>query len=357
MDIVNLLQKMGYHTAALDNESRLAEILSAGLTAATYRHLIVWLTDQIKQAGEIDEEVSSTDDLQCFALELSSFLKELNCPYRELLQQPLADRFRTVNDACLVVDFLAGELAFLQISKQKLKLKSQITAQPNTSPAAILKQICSECNVSDNFTYLKDLYESIYESLSSSTNLKLLFNPKNDLTSEQWEQLERIHTELQMDQNIRLQMMLKRLELTVSCFQWKPNSSDEVARVYRQKRRALVDMQCMLISDISDLLSADDTLLQQERISSTRMKGIGRNAFSGYLDLPNRGGIVNIDSTPLMPRWSSREEGQPSENLRVKNKNKPKEQKESDVNVKSKSKRKKNKGSDVLSGDKTASAE
>lgn len=66
-----------------------------------------------------------------------------------------------------------------------------------------------------------------------------------------------------------------------------------------------------------------------------------------HFQLPDRGGVVSVEAKPWMPVWSSREEGQPGENLRQKYRKPPKVHTEPTKDHQSgkKSKRKQRKGS------------
>ncbi|XP_058465982.1 protein FAM98B-like [Malaya genurostris] len=323
MKTASFLLDLGYKTTEND-EQRLEEIVQAGLANEEYRMLVQWLANSIKQYVEIDEDISSVDDVQCFGLELSSFLKELCCPYHDLREGPLSERYRQQSDAFMVVDFLAWELATHMILNRKNKAEdfSQTNLQrvePNT--ATNLLQISKILQI-ETQSIIPNIYEQINDQLDNNPDTikcELLFAPKKKLTVDQWRWIEKNHEELHEDLEIRLQMMLKRLDVLVSCFQWKKEYSSEVAKVYRPRRRIIHELATnMLESDIAFLLAADKSLLTQERVSSSRARGTGKNMFQGYLSLPDRGGTLKTDHVPVMPMWSSREEGHADESLRKK---------------------------------------
>lgn len=346
MDTINLLLKLGYEPGDSPLEPA---TLEGGISQADYRQLIQWLANEIRRYGELDDEtVSSVDDEVCFRWELSSFLKELGCPYGALMDVPLTERFQSGGDARMLVDYLAGECAALaMIKKQKddEQKRFQVSVHKPCTETDLLN-ICQALDLNVESLQADTIFNEINQRLNGESP-NLLFRPETNLTADQWIQLERTQAELLKEYSLRQQMMLKRIDVTMATFQWKQKDQPAVAQTYRKWRRHLVDLiGNFSTADISTLLSVDEELLRQERVSSTRLKGTGKNAFQGYLTLPTGGGVVNIDVKPSMPNWSSREEGQASENLRRKPK-----QSVQDVDKLSKKEKKKNrKNCDVISG-------
>ncbi|XP_058838370.1 protein FAM98B-like [Topomyia yanbarensis] len=360
MESVRLLFSLGYNTDDNSDELRLEAILQAGLADRAYRLVVQWLAHQIRQYGEIDEDVSSVDDLQCFSFELSSFLKELSCPYKDMLERPLSERFRQQCDALMLVDYLAGELAahllLNKIRKAKDTRQSNVLrSEPNASEN--LFRIFKVLHIDNPNASKNHIFEKINEKLDNNPNTinsELLFTPEENLTIEQWKQVDELNVELLEDRHVRLKMMLTRLDLTVSCFKWKKEYAADVDRMYRQKKRILLGLaESMFDGDISCLLAADKSLLIQERISSSRLRGSGKNMFRGYLTLPEREGKVNISCEPIMPMWSSREEGHADENLRKKHPKPPSKTIPPSANSNASRKSKKiERNCDVISGSK-----
>uniref|UniRef100_A0A8D8F7X9 Protein FAM98B n=1 Tax=Culex pipiens TaxID=7175 RepID=A0A8D8F7X9_CULPI len=351
MDTVNLLLKLGYQPGG---DSPLdAATLGGGISQPGYRALIQWLTEEIRRYGALDDEsVSSVDGEVCFRWELSSFLKELGCPYGALMDVPLTERFREAGDARMLVEYLVGEcaaLAMVRRQRDQEERRFQVSVLEPCTERDLLN-ICRALGLSVENLRADNIFNEINQRLNDEPLVGgLLFRPEVNLTADQWVRLERTQAELLAEYSLRQQMMLKRVDLTMAAFQWKGKDGPAVAQTYRKWRRHLVDLvESFSTADISTLLAADEELLRQERVSSTRLKGTGKNAFQGYLTLPTGGGVVNIDEKPSMPNWSSREEGQESENLRRK----PKKPVEGDGEVKdtNKTKKKNFKNCDVISG-------
>lgn len=70
----------------------------------------------------IDEQVNAIinpEDSITFLMELSSFLKELGCPYQNLTHGHISDRFENVSDRLLLLDYLLTELMAARILREK----------------------------------------------------------------------------------------------------------------------------------------------------------------------------------------------------------------------------------------------
>lgn len=328
MDTCNMLLQLGYPLQQGDDVPSLEQIQKAGLTNAHYRDLVCWLTRTIrKYAPEIDETVTAVDDLHSFAMEISSFLKELCCPYHRLLDGPVSARYLSEEDSSLLVEFLTGECVTGVINQQKRneELKQQIAlVQHPGTPSNAVMQIFQMLDLDVNCKNEAETFNQIILGLdelfaNDHPELNLLFHPNAKLNDNQWTQLDQFHTELQAEYNLRRQMMMTRLDVTMLGFQWKGDTKLDVAQAWRQKRRNLDALMTNLNRrDISDLLVAKQDLLTIEKVASTRIQGSKKNVFQGNLKLPNRGGVVSIHAKPYMPGWSSREEGLPCENLNRK---------------------------------------
>lgn len=70
---------------------------------------------QINENSEIDE----------FLLELSSFLKELSCPYPALVSGPISERFQSPEHRLLLLNYLTTELMAAKMC-QKLNPQKQV---------------------------------------------------------------------------------------------------------------------------------------------------------------------------------------------------------------------------------------
>lgn len=339
METCDLLVQLGYNLPS-DCATSLECLQNAGISDRDYRELVRWLACAIKQyTPGIDETVSSVDDLHSFAMEISSFLKELGCPYHRLLEGPISARYRSEDDSTLLVDFLTGEcmtgVIIQQRQNEEKKYQSNLSQIIDT-PLNTIMQLCRSLSVDVNCNETEicvtDVFDQMIDRMESTSQPvpELLFRPNVKLSDDQWTHLNQCHTDLQEEYNLRRKLMMTRLDVTMIGFQWKGATKLDVAQIWRHRKRYLSSLVTRLNQmDISYLLVADRNLLIVEKVVSTRIQGSKNNVFQGNLKLPHRGGTVSIDQKPHMPLWSSREEGQPCENLRKKQ---PKKAKPNDDN-------------------------
>lgn len=72
----------------LSNEEAFAKALEVGPKSLEYTKLVHILAEELKMLCSLEENVSimnDSDESSSFLLELSSFLKELGCPYKKLV--------------------------------------------------------------------------------------------------------------------------------------------------------------------------------------------------------------------------------------------------------------------------------
>lgn len=76
------------YTGPLLDEVAFSKALDGGPKSLAYTKLVHVLADEIKQLCGIEETINvmnDEEDASSFLLELSSFLKELGCPYKKLV--------------------------------------------------------------------------------------------------------------------------------------------------------------------------------------------------------------------------------------------------------------------------------
>lgn len=55
-------------------------------------------------------QIGKTDEINDFLLELSGFLRELQCPFARFISGPISDRFQSDEASAQLLDYLLGEL-------------------------------------------------------------------------------------------------------------------------------------------------------------------------------------------------------------------------------------------------------
>lgn len=75
----------------------------------------------------MDEEVNPItcpEDYVSFLMELSSFLKELGCPYESMIQGHISERLSTTDEKLLLLDYLITELMAARMLREKVPEKN-----------------------------------------------------------------------------------------------------------------------------------------------------------------------------------------------------------------------------------------
>lgn len=138
-----------------------------------------------------------------------------------------------------------------------------------------------------------------------------LFTPKKQITIEQWNQIEKFQKELDHEYNLRREMLLTRLDVTIQSFQWSTTikgKEDEIAQRYTAKRKALDCLQYGGKStDVAELLAARDDLTYIERTSSENVLQFTKVGIHKFIigTVPDRGGraFEHQPPPPEMPSW------------------------------------------------------
>lgn len=113
----------------------LKKAVNGGPKSPEYTELVHFIASETRELLNMDECVNATkspEDSSSFLLELSSFLKELMCPFTCLTQGHMSDRLSTDYDKLLLLDYLIKELfaaRMFNINKPEQKLKLKIVSK------------------------------------------------------------------------------------------------------------------------------------------------------------------------------------------------------------------------------------
>lgn len=142
-----------------------------------------------------------------------------------------------------------------------------------------------------------------------------LFTPVQPLTDDQWQSVAEFHRSLDAEYDLRRDMLLTRLDVTVQSFQWSDKhpaaQRDAIGERYAQRRRPLDGWlhSSAATTGVPALLAARQDLAIVERTVSARMRtsapGVQKHLMGG---VPDRGGrsLELCAPPPEMPSWSKR---------------------------------------------------
>ncbi|XP_064212359.1 protein FAM98A isoform X3 [Tribolium castaneum] len=332
------LKDLGYCGPLLEKAS-FDSALQEGAKNVEFTKLVSFLTNELRALLNIDEEVnpiSGPEDSVSFVMEVSSFLKELNCPYVALTQGHISDRLESHQDKLLLLDYLATELMAARVLQEKkpdkkfeLKLVSKTkrnfqivdkVLQQETEEAANMRKILMTLRFHKpppNIT-IPQLFQKVcptVQSIVQKVGSELVGKPafQGTLSDKQWETLNGVQKDLNNEYKIRREMLLTRLDVTIQSFQWsdKTKGKDELfEKVYTEKRKRLKTEPEV---ELADLLAARDDIAIIEKTSNSSVRKNTKSSLNKVIigQVPDRGGRTSEQAPPPpeMPSWQQRTPG------------------------------------------------
>ncbi|XP_055629535.1 protein FAM98A [Toxorhynchites rutilus septentrionalis] len=320
--IIDELRNVGYDGPSLDR-NYISTALAAGLQSEEFQDLVIWLTDEIRVLGKLDEKISKGEDASVFVLELSGFLKELTCPYTDLTSGHASDRLQTYDSRVVLLEYLLNELmAFKMIEALKPKEKSNVITLFESPTAGALKDISITLGLGKppNNIPSKILFEKINVRLDETIKTagekrlsKPLFAPSKNLSMEQWNKMENLHKDLDTEYDLRRKMLLTRLDVTIQSFKWSTRvkgKEGSMSERYAEKRKLLDSLQTGgNDTDLAALLGARETLAIIEKTSSAAVRRNTKSKIQRHIigRVPDRGGRAYEHNPPPleMPSWQT----------------------------------------------------
>lgn len=334
----------------------LGEALADGLKSTVLRSLIVWIANDLADSLLLDDSIHPDSNLGDFLIELNRLLKEIYCPYASMTAGPSDERFSSAEQLISLLNYMLSEqMAARMADRKRMKTIDESKVRPSPAPdggvqltttifcafqaaksppTASLRRISRSLNVPvPQSASVKTLFETIFSKLNASMKSKSfgkpLFVPSKALTSEKWVQLEKSRQELDREYDLRREMLVTRLDVTVQSFQWADAiklKENAIAERYRTKRSELNALKRGGHStDISELLAARDDLLFVEKTSSGTVQQNTKCNIQKHMigAVPDRGGRTSelAPPPPEMPSWQKNRATGPSGGHRVKRDN------------------------------------
>ncbi|XP_043281580.1 protein FAM98A [Venturia canescens] len=317
-ELLQNLEDVGYDGPALTPE-KLSDALDKGPKSVDFSSLVAWLADQLVLFGELDERVHATtspEDASSFLLELSLFLKELGCVNSRLMGGNVNQRLSTKEDRVILLEYLITELMtskILESSKPKTANQLELTINESETAKCLkymlitLKTPKPPNNISADMLF-KKLDSKLKEIISTAPDKlvgKALF--AGELSPAQWEKLDKLQEDMNVEYKMRRDMLLKRLDVTVQSFLWSDRikaKEDQLNSLYHEKRNVMSNEPNVTIAH---LLAAREDLAVIEKTSNASVR---RNTRSGINNViigvvPDRGGRPQDQEPPPpeMPSW------------------------------------------------------
>ncbi|XP_055595799.1 protein FAM98B [Uranotaenia lowii] len=320
--LLDELRNVGYEGPFLDRNYA-SSAIAGGAQNGEFQDIIIWLTEEIRILGKLDEKISKSEDASTFVLELSGFLKELTCPYTSLTVGHVSDRLQTYESKMILLEYLVNELmAFKMIEALKPKEQKNVITLFESPTAAALKDISITLGLGKppNNIPVKVLFEKINVCLSDTIRIagekrlsRPLFEPKKNLTMEQWNRLDKLQKDLDTEYDLRRKMLLTRLDVTIQSFKWSTRvkgKEGQMTERYAEKRKLLDSLQTGgRDTDLAALLGARETMAIIEKTSSASVRRNTRSKIQRHIigRVPDRGGRAYEHNPPPleMPSWQT----------------------------------------------------
>lgn len=316
------LRNVGYEGPFLETNYA-STAIAGGAQSGEFQDVVIYLTDEIRVLGKLDEKISRSEDASTFVLELSGFLKELTCPYAALTSGHVSDRLQTHDSKIILLDYLLNELmAFKMIEALRPKEKSNVITLFESPTAASLKDISITLGLGKppNNIPAKVLFEKINvrldETIRTAGEKRLstpLFSPGKNLSNEQWNRLDKLQKDLDTEYDLRRKMLLTRLDVTIQSFKWSTRvkgKEGQMSERYAEKRKLLDSLQTGgRETDLPALLGARETLAIIEKTSSASVRRNTKSKIQRHIigRVPDRGGRAYEHNPPPleMPSWQT----------------------------------------------------
>lgn len=232
-DIFDSVNDIGYE-GPLSDEVTFAKALEGGPKSLHFTKLVHILAEELKKLCNLEETVNmmnDPDESSAFLLELSSFLKELGCPYKKLVTGHMSSRLQSREDRLLLLDYLLSELMaarMVNVDCPKDKQASGMEIIVQESPTAKdLKEILISLkfnkpppNITPEMLFSK--LEAKLRDTVAKEGEQLVGKPlyNKALSEKDWRQLDTNFTEMYEEYRLRREMLITRLECTIQSFEW-----------------------------------------------------------------------------------------------------------------------------------------
>ncbi|KAL3218550.1 hypothetical protein MRX96_031482 [Rhipicephalus microplus] len=331
--VLTALEDLRYDGPLVNEELFAKEIEEA--KSIKFTGLVAWLSTQIKSLCNMEDHVNAItdlDDWNTFLLELSGFLKEMQCPLTVLTEGPVSQRLVSKENRLLLLGFLCDELEAARMIKVLRPDSGALQVQMDESPVAkAMKGMLITLGFGKpppNITpaQLFSKAESKQCSISAAKWLGCAsWSPKagpavmskplfaGGLTEKQWFALAKLQEQMQGEYRVRRETLIKRLDVTIQSFLWAERlkgMEDKIMTAY-QPRRKLMETEPNV--SVGHVLAAREDLTMLEKTSGTGVRKNTKSAVNRVLIgmVPDRGGRPEEQQPPPpeMPSWQKRSDG------------------------------------------------
>ncbi|GFY55420.1 protein FAM98A [Trichonephila inaurata madagascariensis] len=315
-DVLDSMDDLGYSVAG---DNKINEAIEIGPKSIVFTQLIEWLSKELQAICGLDScvnAITDPEDSSSFLLEVSSFLKELRCPYKALVTGLThTQHAKSFFDQS---DYLCTELQAARAVKAKeKKLKAFEIEVDTSSTASSLETILEVLDIKlgendDPITLISEIENKVKEKISSDPSLVECPALNTELDDQQWNSVNDLYRDFLHEYKVRRELLLSRLDVTIQSFKWGEGSKGketEIKNVFVPKRMNLKKNPAVKVSDV---VAARESIFCIEKTSNDELVKNTKSSVNRILipSVPDRGGRPKEQKPPVeMPGWSKRSGG------------------------------------------------
>lgn len=309
------------YSGILTSDEAISEAIEKGTKSLEFTQLVEWLSKELQTLYGLESCINAlqnTEDSSSFLLEVSSFLKELHCPYKLLLNGPISQRLLDAQSRRTLLDYLCTELQTARLLQSKKEVKNVFEIEMDDSSTAVsLQNTMDALHIRMDFTSNPILcfseivkkVQSFVESMPECISPPIL---TETLTEDQWEFVNTLYEDFLSEYSVRREMLLTRLDVTIQSFKWGEGSKGKEKKIleaYMPLRKMLKNKPFVKLSDV---IAARESHLILEKTSSAELVKNTKSSVNRILipAVPDRGGRPKEQRPPVeMPNWMKRAPG------------------------------------------------
>ena len=226
--IKDSLEDIKYNDSLEDLDS----VVEAGVKSPQFLTLVRFLVKEVTSLYSLEghDDLQEADlDSEAGMMELSSFLRDLECPHTVLTEGPVTQRLEDKKARLILLDFLLAETMTARMTAVNKPDTKNLSITISESPeAAALKKMLLALGFPkppESITPLQ-LWDKVTAKVQEQINKtppEVLGKPlmsKQVLTEDQWSQVQAIAESLSADYSLRRRMLLTRMDATIQSFTW-----------------------------------------------------------------------------------------------------------------------------------------
>jgi hypothetical protein len=284
-DLHSRLVTLGYDKRTSEE---FATDLSTGFDQGTFTDIVFWLCQQISVLYGLDETVKSQNNVEHLLYELSALLTELDCTETALVTGDLMKRFEQKKVRIALLNFLLPHVKSARLIGYKRfreERDAKRSKQKNEGEALLSIMNMLEVESTDNTTVdtlFGTLNKESQKLLSSmARHLTPLFT--SGLSEKQWQLVDTYAKELSADFQMRSDLVIQRLDVTVESFLWSDRVQKLEKRLMAVYKPGFARLRRPANLYVEDLLAATTELLAMYKASSVHIRKEVSNEITGYM--------------------------------------------------------------------------